>query len=138
MKHGWQPTHPLDYNCAINDFNRFVVNALEYKPDGWYSYEIDQFLNGVPGGVKHIIRLEEGINGVVEALDKIGLNYDLRSIKSIARTNDSDMGCKPSKYWARYEQDIYNRVMNVERRVIDRFYPTYKINPTDHVGPRPW
>lgn len=138
MKHGWHSSHPLDYNCASNDFNQFVRNALEYKPDGWYSFEIDQFMSNVPGGVKHVIRLEDGLNGVIKALDKIDLKYDINVIKSVPRVNDSDMGGKNSKYWAKYEPDVLKRVLQVERQVIDRYYSGYNISPTDHVGQRPW
>jgi len=138
VKYGWHSSHPLDYNCASNDFNQFVINALEYKPDGWYTYEIDQFMCGVPGGIRHVIKLEDGLNGVIEAINQIGLQYDINVIKSIPRVNDSDMGGRTSKYWAKYRPDVYKRVINVERRVIDRYYSGHKINPSDHVGPRPW
>jgi hypothetical protein len=138
MKYGWQSTHPLDFNCASNDFNLFVNKALDYKPDGWYSYMVDQFTCNVPGGIKHIARLEDGINGIIRALNSIGLEYDINIVKSIPRANDSDMGGYSSKHWARYSQQTYDRVTRVERKVIDHHYYNYIIDPNDHVGQRPW
>jgi hypothetical protein len=138
MKHGWQSNHPLDFNCASNDFNQFVKNCLDYKPDGWYTHIVDLFTNNVPGGLRHTIRLEDGINGIMKAFDKIDLNYDVNVIKNVPRANDSDMGGHNSKYWAKYSQGMFDRVMRVERNVIDRYYHNFIINPSDHVGQRPW
>ena len=59
-------------------------------------------------------------------------------IKNVPRANDSDMGGHNSKYWAKYSQGMFDRVMRVERNVIDRYYHNFIINPSDHVGQRPW
>lgn len=138
MKHGWHSNHPLDYNCASNDFNQFVDNALNYKPDGWYSYEVDNFTSNVPGGLNNVIKLEDGLNGIIKAINEIGIEYDINVIRNVPKANDSDMGGRSSKYWAKYTTQTFDRVMMVESKIINRYYSKYVINPNDHIGQRLW
>tara|TARA_R110000868_G_scaffold150227_2_gene373234 strand:- start:8105 stop:8749 length:645 start_codon:yes stop_codon:yes gene_type:complete len=138
VKHGWRIGHPLDFACATNDFHSFVEAALDFKPDGWLTWEYGQYIDNVPGGIDYVAKLENGVDEIMRVLDIAGVEYDPKIIKSVPRVNDSDMGGHPSKYWAKYTPELFDRVMAVENRVIAKYYSDYEINPNDHIGPRPW
>jgi hypothetical protein len=138
VKHGWRLGHPLDFNCSTNDFHAFVEAVLTFKPDGWLTWLYSQYIDNVPGGIDHVARLEDGVAGLKRVLGAIDTNYDCAFIDNMPRVNDSDIGGHSSKYWARYTPELFNRVMAVESRIIDRYYNDYLIDPNDHVGPRPW
>lgn len=138
MKSGWKMNHPLDANCASNDFHTFVGNVLKYKPDGWVTWLYEQYINFVPGGIGYIAKIENGSKDLKTALSMANVKYDSSIIDNPHRVNDSDLDGKPSKYWAKYTSELFDRVMAVESKVISRYYGDYIINPNDHVGPRPW
>jgi hypothetical protein len=130
--------HPLDASCASNDFRTFVSNVLEYKPDGWVTWLYEQYIQYVPGGIDFIAKIENGARDIKTAISMSGLKYDEEMIDNLQRVNDSDLDGRPSKYWAKYTPELFDRVVAVESRVISRYYSDYSINPNDHVGPRPW
>lgn len=138
MKSGWKMNHPLDANCASNDFRTFVSNVLEYKPDGWVTWLYEQYIQYVPDGIDFIAKIENGARDIKTAISMSGLKYDEEMIDNLQRVNDSDLDSKPSKYWAKYTTKLFDRVVAVESRVISRYYSDYVIDPSDHVGPRPW
>jgi hypothetical protein len=92
----------------------------------------------VPGGIDYVARLEKGVGEVKHVLKEAGVEYKDEQVENIPRINDSDMGGHSSKYWAKYTPELFDRVMAVESKIIDRYYSDYEINPNDHVGPRPF
>lgn len=138
VKHGWRLGHPLDFHCSTNDFHSFVESVLKFKPDGWVTWLYNQYIENVPGGIDYVARLEDGVGEVKHVLDQAKIDYDPATIEHIPRINDSDMGGHSSKYWAKYTPELFDRVMAVESKIIDRYYSDFEINPSDHVGPRPW
>jgi hypothetical protein len=138
VKHGWRLGHPLDFNCSTNDFHAFVEAVLKHKPDGWLTWLYNQYIENVPGGIDYVARLEKGVGEVKHVLKEAGVEYKDEQVENIPRINDSDMGGHSSKYWAKYTPELFDRVMAVESKIIDRYYSDYEINPNDHVGPRPF
>lgn len=138
MKSGWKMNHPLDANCASNDFHTFVSNVLSYKPDGWVTWLYDQYIQYVPNGIDFVAKIENGSRDLKTALSMTNIKYDENIIDNLPRINDSDMDGKSSKHWAKYTPELFDRVMAVESKAISRYYGNYDINPNDHVGPRPW
>ena len=94
VKHGWKPQHPLDFNCASNDFRTFVDNLLKYKPDGWFSWECRMFLNEAPKSVDFVGRTENIVDDTIAALKLAGEKFSEKAIRSIPRVNDSDIDRK--------------------------------------------
>lgn len=138
VKYGWKAGHPLDFNCATNDFHSFVESVLKYKPSGWLTWLYEQYIDSVPGGIDYIAKLENGISEIHHILKEANVVYDKELLNNIPRINDSDMGGYSSKYWAKYTPQLFDKVMAVEHKVISRYYHDFEINPNDHIGPRPW
>jgi len=138
VKHGWRMEHPLDYHCASNDFHHFVENMLNFKPDGWVSWMYNSYIEQVPGGIDYVARLENGVDDLHTALTKAGVEHKKEQLSRLNRANDSDMGGYPSKHWAKYTEELYDRVIDVESHCINRYYPDYKLDKNMYVGDRPW
>ncbi len=138
VKHGWRAQHPLDLNCASNDFHTFVNNMLEYKPDGWFTWECRMFIDQVPNRINFVGKTENLVNDVFAALEQAGEKFSHKVIKSIPRVNDSDMDGHTSKYWAPYNESLMKRVMAVESEVINKYYANFDFNPNILLGPRPY
>lgn len=138
IKHGWRMEHPLDYHCASNDFHQFVDNVLSFKPDGWVSWIYNTFIESVPGGIDYVARLENGADDLHTALLKSGVEHQKEQLSRLSRANDSDMGGYPSKHWAKYTDELFDRVMDVESHCINRYYPDYELDRNLYVGERPW
>lgn len=137
LKHGWKPQHPLDFNCASNDFQVFVDNLLRYKPDGWFAWECKMFIDAAPR-VDFVGRTENLVNDTISILKLAGEKFSERAIRSMPRVNDSDMDGKSSKYWARYTPTLARRVMIVESEVINRYYSDFELNIDDLCGEQPY
>ncbi len=129
VKQGWKANHPLDYNCASNDFATFVENALRYKPSGWLSWECRVFINNCPKPIDFVGRTENLVADVIAALTLAGEHFNPDLVKSCPRINDSDMDGYPSSYWAKYSIDLAQRVLMVEQDVLNRYYHDYQIDP---------
>lgn len=121
MKNGWQLTHPLDYNCASNDFNQFVKNAIRYKPDGWFSNECKSYLNAPHMDfVGKYENLEDDINNI---LTQLGFKYDNKLLRNIGKLNDSTIAGRDSSSFAIYEPKVEKQLLIVENYIISRYYP---------------
>ena len=138
VKHGWRLGHPLDLNCASNDFHVFMDNILRYKPDGWVTWLYEQYINNVPGGIDYVARLEYCVEDAIDIFTKANIDFDPSTIYNTPRANDSDMGGFSSKHWAVYTPELMERVLAVESKIIDRYYSDYQIDPNILCGPRPW
>lgn len=135
VKHGWKAQHPLDYNCASNDFPTFVDNVLKYQPNGWFSWECRMFIDNAPK-IDFVGRTESLIEDSIAALKLAGEKFNEKIIRSIQRTNDSDMDGKTSKHWAQYDPSLMRRLMAVEQEVVKRYYSNF--DPKILCGPCPY
>jgi hypothetical protein len=138
VKHGWKSQHPLDFNCASNDFHKFVENVLRYKPDGWFTWECRMFLESTPHGVDFVGRSENLVEDTITALRLAGEKFSEKAVRSMPRINDSDMDGRPSKYWAKYTETLARRVLAVEREVIGRYYSDFAFDIQNVCGPLPY
>lgn len=122
MKTGWKARHPLDYNCASNHFSDFVDRLINYKPDGWFSWECRMFIDQSPRPLDFIGRCESLVDDTIKALQMANEQFSEKLVRSIPRINDSDLDGKSSKFWAPYSRPLANRVMAVEHEVMNRYY----------------
>jgi len=137
IKHGWRAQHPLDFNCASNDFATFVDNVLKYQPNGWFSWECRMFLSQAPR-LDFVGRIERLVDDTISALTMAGEKFSEKAIRAIPRINDSDLDSKPSQYWARYDDILARRVIAVEREVIAKYYSDFPFDPKSLCGPCPY
>ena len=138
VKHGWRAQHPLDYNCASNNFHTFIENMIAYKPNGWVTWEYRNYIDEVPGGIKYVGKMENLTDDLIKILNLAGEQFSEKAINSISRINDSDLDGKPSKYWATYTPKLIKRVMAVESETIRRYYNNYNFDPMSLCGPCPY
>lgn len=130
MKHGWRPTHhPLDYSCMSNNFEVFMQNVLDYKPNGWATYEFCNYIDTCPSVPDFIGRVEYLIDDMINALEMAGEKCDRTVINSLPKINDSDLDDKPPKYWAKYTLELYNSVIAADQEIIRRYYYNYEVSP---------
>lgn len=122
MKYGWRAQHPLDFNCASNDFTVFVENAIRFKPTGWVTWEYSNYIDTVPGEIDYVGTTENIVNDLITILSSAGERFDALAIRSLNRLNNSDMDGYSSSYWAKYTKDLLNKVLEVESAVIDKYY----------------
>lgn len=135
VKHGWRSEHPLDFNCASNDFHTFLDNALNHYPNGWLTWLYEHYIDDVPDGIDYVARLENCVEDVIEALTRAEVEFDKEVVRRVSRINDSNMDGLPPRFWARYTPALIDRVMAVEGKVIDRYYCDYEFNPNDLCHP---
>ncbi len=138
VKHGWKPQHPLDYNCTSNDFRTFIENTLRYKPSGWLTWECQSFIDQCPRPIDFVGRVENIVDDTIKALTLAGEKFNVATVKSCPRINDSDMDGKSSKFWATYDEKLAKRVMAVESEVINRYYADFTLDPKTLCGQRPY
>lgn len=137
VKHGWRAQHPLDFNCASNDFHVFIENVLNYKPNGWVTWEYLNYIDLAPK-IDFVGKMENLVDDTIYALRSAGEKFSENAVRSIPRINDSDMDGKSSKYWAIYTLELANRVMAVESEIIRRYYYNTNFNPNILCGPCPY
>lgn len=128
VKYGWKSIHPLDYNCASNDFKTFVGNSLRYMPNGWLTWEYLNYIDTVPGGIKHVGRLEKLTDDLAKILKAGNERISVNAINNMPRINDSDMDGHSSGYYAKYTKDLARRVMAVESEILRRYYHDIEID----------
>lgn len=128
VKYGWKAIHPLDFNCASNNFHQFVDNVLKYMPDGWVTWEYKNYIDSVPGGIKHVGRVERMADDLIKIMQSSGEKVSINAINNMPRVNDSDMDGMPSGYWAKYTKDLARRVLAVEAEIMRRYYQDVPID----------
>jgi len=136
IKHGWQSRHPLDFNCASNDFLLFVDKALSYKPDGWCSWLFERYISKDTGLVDKIGRTENLVGDFIDIMREAGHDVDEQQVRDFSFVNSSDMDGFGSKYWAKYSEELLDRVMVVEDSIISRYYHDFPIDPKTLCGSR--
>jgi hypothetical protein len=129
MQNGWHPTHPLDFNCASNDFKTFVNNVLHYCPTGWVSREYDNHIDSIPAGFAMVARMEDLLADITQAF-MIATDgaFDVSVAERMPLINASSLEQLPSSHWARYDRELLGRTMAAERMAINRYYARYKLD----------
>jgi hypothetical protein len=128
VKHGWRLGHPLDYSCASNDFNTFLQNVLNFKPDGWCQFLFYEYCKNDPELVDFVGRTENLLDDFFKVMKMANEEVDEDRIRSIPRANDSSMDEKSSGYWAKYTPEMYDKILTVENSVIQEYYPGYELD----------
>lgn len=123
IRHGWLPAHPVDWQCANNDFNKFVNNVIEYDADGRLSTLIKLFMKkNNHDNVDYIIKNESLYQDLYDVLLSSGYS-NLDDYKSYCNpTNVSGFGEESSNNVAIYNDSTMNRLLEHERWVIHNFY----------------
>jgi hypothetical protein len=131
MKMGWQPKHPLDWNCASNDFNNFVERAIGYHPGGWCSWEFSSYIDHTRPNGKPLIdfvgRTENLADDLINALQKSGHDVNPDLIKSYHSINASTSDGRPSSELAKYDPSTFKKLISVEKEAIGRFYSDFVV-----------
>jgi len=128
MKYGWQLSHPLDRTCASNNFQQFVMNALEQYPNGWVTKEFTTVIDVCPKPIDYVGRAEFAVSDMLQVARLSGEKFDENIITSLPRVNDSDLDGKSSRYWAKYTPKLLDAVLEAERCVIDKYYSDFEID----------
>lgn len=134
VKYGWQSRHPLDWNAASNNFCQFVENALRFKPDGWCTWEFNQYINNWPGIVKFVGRTENLLEDFLTVMHKANEPINEKIIRSIPPVNASTMDGQNSSKLALYTPELLRRVLAVENEIIQMYYHNYQLNLDDYVS----
>jgi len=138
VKYGWRAQHPLDFNAASNDFHVFIENVLNYKPNGWVTWEYLNYIDEVPNKIDFVGRMENLVEDTIFALRAAGERFSENAVRSIPRINDSDMDGHSSKYWATYTPALVDRVLAVDGEIIRRYYHGFTLDPSILCKPRPY
>lgn len=138
VKHGWQSRHPLDWNCATNDFHEFVEKVLKVAPDGWCSSLFNTYTDDDDNLVDFVGKTENLVDDFLQAMRMAGHDVDEDKVRSMAAANSSAMSGLSSSHWAKYTPELFDRVMAAESSLIQRYYWDHEIDPNDHCGPLPY
>lgn len=122
IKNGWQPMHPLDWNCASNSFPQFVDNMINYMPNGWCNDEYSRYIDTEPNLINFVGRCETLIDDFLYVMKKAGYNIDEQFVRNYPPANTSN-----SKNLAKYTKELYDRVMFTEHETIIRYYNDYNL-----------
>lgn len=122
MKHGWKPTHELDFNCASNNFDTFCRNVVNYKPSGWVSWEYKMYIEQCPKKCDFIGKTENIVEDTISAFRLAGEKFSEKIIRSIGKVNDSNLDDKLPSYWASYSDELRDMIINTECDAINKYY----------------
>lgn len=123
MRHGWIPTHPVDWECASNDFNQFVLNVINYDNNGRFTSLVQSFLKkNNNDDVEYVLRNENLTIDLYNFLTKVGYNVDKEIYNKIGKINSSNGNGESSASVAVYRDDVLQRLIKHESWVIDNFY----------------
>lgn len=129
MKTGWKSQHPLDYNCASNDFKTFVKRCLDYEPSGWVTKEYGIYIDNVPGSISYVGKTETMKEDFIKFANISGELIDTCILDGIPKVNKSLLDSKDSRYWAKYDENLLEEVLTAEKSIISRYYKDYVIDP---------
>jgi len=128
LKHGWSMTHPLDFNCASNNFEQFVRRAVAYCPEGWVTRTYAEYSDWVPEGVQLFVGRQESLqDDLLAALGLAGEEFDRDALLATPPANDSTMDGKRSAQLASYSDEVRQLVLQAESEVIKRWYPSNRL-----------
>jgi hypothetical protein len=120
IRNGWSAHHPVDWECASNDFNKFVNNVIEYDHDGRFSTIVKMFMKKNDNDcVDYIIKNENLMTEIKEVLESVGYNTSNLLEENINVSGSSE---KSSKAVAIYDDSTLNRMLETERWILDNFY----------------
>jgi hypothetical protein len=120
---GWMPLHPIDWECASNDFNQFVQNVMDYDPNGRLTSLTKLFLYKKRNQrVEHIIKNEQLTDGLFRFLIKMGYDVTREQINNVPRTNTSGKIGQTAKDVAIYKPEILKQLLEKESWLINEFY----------------
>jgi hypothetical protein len=134
VKYGWQAIHPLDFNCASNNFHVFVDKVLQFKPDGWCAHLFDDYIKNGCRNLDFIGKTENLVNDFLHVMRRAGEQIDEDRVRNLPLINDSRLDGRASGYWAKYTQSLFDRVLAVESNVIQEYYYNYKLDPYKYIG----
>lgn len=122
---GWLPEHPIDWDCASNDFNKFVTNVGEVDPNGRLTSLVKLFDDGPNGKADYVIRQEflkdDFFKLLVDFYDFDHLKYwNLDYINSSGVEYSSDD-------MAVYDDNVLKEMLRRERYVVDKYYDSSAI-----------
>jgi hypothetical protein len=127
VKNGWQARHPLDWNCASNNFHEFLENVFTYAPEGWCNWLFSQYCEINGKEIDFVGRTEFLADDFVKAMDKAGHEINLNVIENLGVVNSSSLGGFSSSETAQFTPELYERVLSFESRVINKYYADYEI-----------
>lgn len=122
IRNGWQPEHPVDWECANNDFNKFVNNLIEYDANGRLSTLVKMFMKkNRHDNVDFIIKNEDLFGDLRNILFSVYGNIDNYNdhCDVVNKSGDDE---KSSSNVALYDDSTVNRLLEQERWIIDKFY----------------
>ena len=124
IKYGWSPMHPVDWECASNDFNQFVRNVIKYDPNGRLTSLIRLFnLRARPNvPVEYVLKNETLSSDLFIFLNKLGYDIDKSHYFNLPKVNTSGRKGEQSGDVAVYEPHVLEELIEHEAWVIDTFY----------------
>jgi hypothetical protein len=117
VRTGWEMRHPLDRDCATDNFEEFIEGVITHAP-GEASELFERFVGPPDREITFIGRYEHLVDDVCFALATSGQSFDERALRSHPKVNASDYGVRGG----RYPRSLAVRLAEVERRGIERFY----------------
>tara|TARA_R110000751_G_scaffold23590_7_gene65195 strand:+ start:4167 stop:4829 length:663 start_codon:yes stop_codon:yes gene_type:complete len=128
MKHGWSMDHPLDYNCASNDFHEFVRNCIKFKPSGWVSWMYASFIENSLGLVDFVGKQESLTDDLIYALNEAGEEFDEDIVRSAERVNAANINNMSTAEFAVYSKKLIDEVLDAENDAVSKYYGSFSPN----------
>jgi hypothetical protein len=125
IRHGWPPQNPIDWECASNDFNQFVLSMIEYDPNGRLCSIINSFLeskNRFNYDVKWVLKNERLTQELYNLLRELDYKFDKDRYFNLRKINVSGNKGASSGDFAVYRPDVLEKLLEHESWVINRFY----------------
>lgn len=124
IKYGWSPSHPVDWECASNDFNQFVLNVIDYDPNGRFTSLVQLFrLRARPSTqIEYILKNETLTQELFVFLNKLGYDIDKAHYFNLPKVNTSGKTGEQSSDIAQYDPEVLDKLIKHESWVIDTYY----------------
>jgi len=124
LRHGWSAHHPVDWACASNDFNQFVLNVIDYDPNGRFTSLVQLFhRRKKPGStVDFVLKNETLTDELYHCLVGLGYTIDRDFYNNLRKINVSGKKGVSSADVAVYRPEVLEKLLEHEKWVIDTFY----------------
>lgn len=120
---GWLLEHPVDWACASNDFNQFVMNLIDHDERGRCTAFTKLFARtNAYTKTTYVIRNEFLTRDLAIVLRELGCNVDYQIYHGLQRVNVAGQDKLSSYNVAIYRPEVLERLLHHERWVIDRLY----------------